>query len=173
MRPTLILLFCVAVMLAACGDDDPIGTRLTMTPLRYEVPAGLNPILSHNLALDNIPTEQNRFTQETSVPWEDWSRVIPARASLIILESGLDWSFAQEVTLKAFVDNPDRPIELFYRDQIRPDIGPRLDMIPADFDAKMILDNPDIGLILELRRLRNSPPQSIPVTLEWSFSGIQ
>lgn len=171
-----ILLFLLAglvVMSTACdGDDDP-GTRLTMTPLRYTVPAGLNPVLAHNLALSNISTEQARFDQETGVPWEDWARVVPARASLVIQEPGLDWGFAQEVTLRAFTDDPDRATELFYRDQIPLNVGPQLDMIPSDFDAKPLLDNPDIGLILELRRLRNSPPQSIPVTLQWSFSGIR
>jgi len=172
MRKLAILLCATFVVAAASCDKDPIGNTLPMTVVRYTVPAGLNPVFAHNLALDNISTDHQRLGELTGVPWADWVRVAPQQASLQIIEPGLDWSFAFEVTLKAFTDDPNNTRELFYRDQIPEDVGSRLDLIPTDFNAKAVLDEEDVGLILELRRLRNSPPQSIPVSLEWSFEGF-
>lgn len=145
-----------------------------MLPLRAGVPAGLNPVLAHNFVVDAaIPTEHERFARETGVAWEDWARVRPWRASLVITEAGLDWDFAQEVVLKGYRDDPAVQIELFYNDQIRPGTGQRLDMIPSDLDVKDVLDGEVYGLVLELRRLRNSPPQSFPLTLEYSYRGFR
>lgn len=167
------ILLAALLAVAGCDKDSDVGTRLTMTPLRYTVPAGLNPIQAHYLTLNDVPTEQARFTQETTVPWEDWTRVVPARASLIITEPGLDWGFAEEVTLRVFTDEFARPVEVFYRDQIPRDVGPRLDMIPGDLDVKPLLDGDDLSLQLEIRRLRGTTVQSLPVTLQWSFSGLR
>ena len=172
-RALLLTLACCLALLA-CQGDDLAGDRLEMLPQRLEIPAGLNPVLSHNFVVgDDIPTEHDRFAAETGVAWDDWSRVTPRRASLFITEPGLDWSFAQEVVLKGYRDDPAVQVELFYRDQIRSDAGQRLDMIPVEVDLRDLLDGEEYGLVLELRFLRRSPPQSFPVQLEYNWSGIR
>ena len=176
--PWSFIALAAALVLAAAtgcqGDDGGLGDRLEMLPLRVGVPAGLNPAFSHNFTIDaEVPTDHERFARETGVAWEDWERVEPRRASLVITEAGLDWSFAREVVLKGYRDDPAAQVELFYRDPIPTNVGQRLDMIPSDRDVKGLLDGDTYGLILEIRRLRNAPPQSFPVTLEYSYRGVR
>lgn len=172
-----LTLFCglVALALLGCdGDDGNEDDLLAMLPLRTSIPAALNPILAHNFSLgEDIPTDHARLEAASGTPWEDWARVEPARATLVIPESGLDWGFALEVTLKGYRDDPSEQVELFYRDQIRDNVGGRLDLIPTEFDAKDLLGGDAFGLVLEIRRLRNANPQSFPVVLEYSWGGYR
>lgn len=158
--------------LGSCNKD-PLGVQLQMTPLQYSVPAGLNPIQAHGFVLSEVSTEHIRFETETGTRWEDWARVNPSQARLIITEPGLDWRFAFEVTLKAFTDDPNNLKEIFYRDQIPENVGSILTMNGTDFNVKDLLAGEKFGLVLELRQLISSPPQRLPVRVEYSFSGFR
>lgn len=169
--PALVLAAAATFTLAAC-DKDTLGTRLQLTPLTYSVSAGLNPVLSHTFTVPRVPTERDRFEAETGVAWDDWAGVRPARASLLINEGGLDWSFALEVTVNAYVGtDPRRRVEIFYRDQIPANVGARLDLVPGDLDVQELFSGEEVTVELELRRLLASPPQRLPVVLEWSLEG--
>ena len=170
---SIALLLFASLGLAGCEKEE-VGQRLEFQQRQFGIPAGLNPAFAYNLTLNDLSTDHARFEAETGIAWEDWSRVTPARASLIINEPGLDWSFAQEVTLNAYsMSDPDVQREIFYRDQIPLNIGNRLDMIPADFDAREILSDDEFGVRLQLRRFNNAPPQSFNVVLQWSFQGFE
>ncbi len=174
MRPFFVFLF-LALAVVSCDNDDERGQVLEFTPRQMEIPASLNPVLAWVFEVGTFPTEHARFETITNTPWEDWTRVEPARASLLINEAGLDWSFVQEVSLRAYQgDDPTTAREIFYRDLIREDVGNRLDLIPTDFDANLgLLDGEEFTLILELTRLRRSPPQNLPVVIEYSFEGFK
>ena len=175
LRNVLPLLLAVlgALLLSACGDDAPPGTRLTYPPQQFQIGAGLNPVLSHTVVLPRQTTDHARLQRETGVAWSDWTRVVPRRASLQINEPGLDWGFCEEVIIRAFVgEDASVAREIFYRDQIRFDEGPRLDMIPSELDVRDLLDGPEVTFLVELRRLRQSPRQSLPVTLTLDFGGF-
>lgn len=168
----LLLLLAVA-SLVGCGKDTPPGVRLAYPPALVEIDAALNPVGAHTYVLPKQPTDQARFTRETGVAWSDWERIVPRRASLQINEPGLGWGFCEEVIIRAFTgDDPRQSREIFYRDQIRLDEGARLDMIPSEVDVLDLLDDSDVTFAVELRRLRESPRQSLPVTVEVEFGGF-
>ena len=161
-----LVLYC-----AACDGDDALGTRLAYPPTQLEIGAGLNPVEAHTFVLPQRSTDHGRLERETGVPWADWQRVTPLRASLRINEPGLGWGFANEVVVRAYTDDPRVARELFYRDNIFPDEGPLLDLIPSEADVRDLLDGERVTFVVELRRIAQSPPQSLPVTLEMSFQG--
>ena len=161
----------LALACAACDGDEALGTRLAYPPAQLEVDAGLNPVRAHTYTLPEQSTDHGRLERETGVPWADWARVTPQRASLRITESGLGWGFANEVVVRGFTDDPRAARERFYRDNIFPDEGPLLDLIPSEADVRDLLDGERVTFVVELRRIAQSPPQSLPVTLEMSFQG--
>ncbi len=167
----LALTLAASLLLAGCGEKEVQGTRLQFTPRVFTVGAGLNQAFSHSFQLQRLPTEQDRFERETGKPWGEWKRVVPERASLTVNEAGLNWGFAYEVIVKAYTDDIREAREIFYRDQIRDNVGPRLDLIPSEIDLKELFGGPEINLIVEFRTIKSSPAQSIPATLTWSFSG--
>lgn len=169
-----VLGFCVSVilLLTACEDDAPPGVRLAYPPALVEIGAGLNPVQSHTFVLLVQSTDHDRFARETGVTWSDWERVVPRRASLQINEPGLGWGFCEEVVIRAFTDDVRQAREVFYRDQIRFDEGALLDMIPSEVNVLDLLDGAEVTFVVELRRLRESPRQSLPVTMTVEFGGF-
>ncbi len=165
----LILLASPILLSASCQDDEVIGTQLDFTPQRLEVPAGLNPILSHSFVLADLSTEHPKFEAQTNKPFSTYTAVVPFRASLSIDEAGLNWGFLQEVSIQAYTTDFSARREIFYRDQIRQDVGVRLDLIPSELDVRDLFGDQRVNLIIEFRRLLGSPPQSIPATLTWSL----
>jgi len=151
------------------------GELIEYTPQQLEIPAGLNAINAWVFVIPSVSTEHARIETLTNTPWEDWNRLEPARASLIINESGLNWDFVEEVSIRAYAgDDPTQAKEIFYRDLITTDIGNRLDLIPTDFDANLgILDAEEMTIEVELTRLRASPPQNLPVVFNYSFEGFK
>lgn len=175
-RRALALVAAVVALTAplACGDDDAPGTRLAYPPALLEIGAGLNPVESHSIVLPPSPTDHARLERETGVAWGEWERVTPLRASLRINEPGLGWGFANEVVIRAYTGaDPRGAREIFYRDQIFPDQGPLLDLIPSETDVKDLLDGEQVRFLVELRRLSQTTTQSLPVTLELSFQGFE
>ncbi len=154
---------------SACGDKVEGGTRLQLTPVTFTVGAGLNPIAAHAFRIRDISTEHARFMRETGNSWGEWGSVVPEQATLLINESGLDWNFALEVSVRAYTDDFRQAREIFYRDQIRNDVGARLDLVPSEADVRDLLADPNVNIIIEFTRIERSPPQTIPATLVWSF----
>ena len=169
-----LLFFAAALIFDACDKDQQQGVLLDFTPRQLEIPAGLNPTRLHGFVIGPFSTEHDRFESLTGTVWEDWTRVEPAQASLQINEPGLDWGFALEVSVLAYTDDPATAKEIFYRDQIPRDVGGRLDLIPTDFDANAgLLEEDEINIIIELRRLLTSPPQNLPVVFRYNFEAFR
>jgi len=173
MKPFVVFSLLV-LMGISCDADEQRGEELEFIPRQIEIPAGLNPGFAWVFEVGTFTTDHARFESITNTPWDDWARVEPARASLLINETGLDWSFIEEVSLSAYKgDDPATAREIFYRDLIREDVGNRLDLIPTDFDANLgLLDGEEFTLILELTRFRRQASQSIPVVIQYSFEGF-
>lgn len=168
-----LVLFVALILSVSCGDDELRGDLLEYTPRQLEVPAGLNPTLSWVFRVGPVSTEHERFESITDTPWDDWTRVEPARASITINESGLNWDFVQEVILRAYTDDPANAKEVFYLDIIPNNPGNRLNLIPTDFDANLgLLDADEVTFELELA-IFSSPPQNLPVILQYSFEGFK
>lgn len=173
MRKLFALLPFISLVHVGCGDDGVDGARMEYPPLTFTVGAGLNPVLSHSFELRDVSTEHARFTQETGTAWGEWERVLPARARLTADEAGLTWGFAFEVVVKAYRDDVRVAQEIFYRDQIRNDVGGVLDLVPSELDVQDLLSDPTVNIVVEFRRLEASPPQSIPATLTLGFAGVE
>ena len=165
-----LVLACALVASGGCADEEELGTRLDFAPAVLTINAGLNPILSHSFQLRDLSTEHARFEGQHGRAWGAWSRVSPWRASLTINEAGLDWAFVQEVSVQAYRDDFDARREIFYRDQIRPDVGARLELIPSEADVQDLFGGDRVTLVVELRRIAASPPQRIPATLNFSLN---
>lgn len=167
--------FCgSATLIMGCDGEEALpGTRLSYPAAEVEINAGLNPVQAHTFVLPVQTTDHDRFTRATGVAWSDWERVVPRRASLQIDEPGLGWGFCDEVIVRAFTDDVLTAREIFYRDQIRFDEGALLNLIPSEADVKDLLDGPEVTFLVELRRLRESPRQSLPVTVAIEFGGYE
>jgi len=173
MRLFTVLSFVLLVS-ASCGPEELRGDLLEYQPRQFDIPAGLNNSRAYVFVLGPFSTDHARFESLTSTPWEEWNRVEPARASLSINESGLNWDFLFEVSIRAYNSDPAEAKEIFYRDLIQENTSNRLDLIPTDFDANLgLLDGEEYFLEVELTRLRRSPPQSLPVVLQYSFEGFK
>lgn len=173
MRIWLAILL-VVLLGFSCDKDNPDSDRLEYTPQRVEIPAGLNPVLAWVFEVGPVTTDHARFESITSTPWDDWTRIEPARASLTIAESGLNWSFVQEISLRAYSGDRSNSKEIFYLANIPTTVGNRLDLIPTDFNANPgLLEMDEITLELELTILRSSPPQNLPVEIRYSFEGFR
>jgi hypothetical protein len=173
MKPFIVFLMFILIG-TSCEADEQRGQVLEFIPRQLEIPAALNPRFAWVFEVGTFSTDHERFESITGTPWDDWTRVEPARASLLINESGLDWGFVQELSISAYKgDDPAAAKEIFYNDIIRADAGNRLDLIPTDFDANLgLLDGDEFTLVLELTTLRRQPPQSIPVVIQYSFEGF-
>jgi len=170
-----VAFFFVMLVGFSCKDEKLVGELIEYTPQQFDIPAGLNNTRAYVFIIPSVSTEHSRIETLTNTPWEDWDRIEPARASLTINESGLNWDFLLEVSVRAYAgDDPVQAKEIFYRDLIPADIGNRIDLIPTDFDANQgILDAEEITIEVELTRLVSSPPQSLPVIFNYSFEGFK
>lgn len=164
----LMLLVVIVTASLGCNRDDGEGVLLRFTPRQLQINAGLDPTFGHFFEIPAVSTEHARFQRETGTGWDDWQAVLPARATLTILEAGLDWSFAEEVIIRAYSDDFPTPVEIYYRDQIPFNVGQQLELIPADRDVKALLASDNVNLVLVLFRLRSTTVQRLPVTMEFS-----
>lgn len=169
----LVFLLLLSVLLFSCKKDSVDGQRLEMLPVSVDIQAGLNPIQAHSFIIPDIKTQHAEFEKSTGVKFSEWKNIKPLKARLTIITPGLNWEFAQEISLKGYVDNVSNQKEIFYRDPVPVNNGPSLDLIPSEFNALELLQDDRVSLVLELRRMKYSPQESFQVRIDWSFDALK
>lgn len=175
--------FLSIFLLFACSADDlSLAFRMEYPNQLFTIPAGINPFESHFFVLKDIPTSKDfffgNFQQEEITEISALSAILRSREGISI-----NFGFIQEISVRICSDTPlteqeveekcPRVREIFYRDNIPPNIRDQVELIPNGLNLKELLTKDEFSVVVVLRRLREFPPTSINTRFDMSFQARQ
>ena len=167
-RKTGLVLFAAWGMLfLSCSKDRSILFDLPFE-LRFEIPAGLNPLDRHFFLIRDVPTNLAAFKNQFEVEGEFSLR--PSNAVLNSVVGNQNWAFLREVEVSIFQDDdPDKDTEVFLTDNVPVNAGRSVVVLPFEDDVHDLLDVERVDFKISIR-LRGTSPSFIESVINLSFT---
>lgn len=163
-----LLAFTVLASSLGCGKDRNVLFDIPIE-LRFEIPAGLNPLDRHFITIPNVPTNLAALQAQ----FEGGNKVLKIRPSNAVLRSVLgdvNFGFLREVQVAIYQNNdPDQDQEIFLTDNVPVNAGTNVVVLPFDNDISNLFEPDRLDFVVSWR-LRSPTPQFIESVITMSFS---
>ncbi|MBX2814791.1 MAG: hypothetical protein KTR24_02295 [Saprospiraceae bacterium] len=158
----------LAVVFSGCSKDRQVLFDLPIE-LRFEIPAGLNPLDRHFLTIPNVPTNLENFKEQFGVAGMD-IKIIPGNAVLSAATGNETFGFLQEIQVAIYQNNdPDQDQEVFLTDNVPFNAGRNVVILPFDNDVSNLFQEDRVDFVISWR-LRSTTPAFIESVINLSFS---
>lgn len=150
------------LVLFSCNKDETTGRSFEMSydKLFFTIPAGLNPFEVHYFVVRDIPLNKVAYFDQNNVTDTSRWRIRPQSARITSI-FGVDMEFIERVSVQFFTnDQPDRFIELYFREPVPLRIGPNLDCVPTVTNILPFLKEDRINMRIRLM-LRTTSPEFV------------
>ncbi|MEM9991194.1 MAG: hypothetical protein AAF738_05480 [Bacteroidota bacterium] len=175
--------FLSIFLLFACTSDDlEFAFEMDYPNQSFEIAAGLNPFVSHFYLINDIPTAKGFFFGDFQE--EDITEIAATRAILRSREGiSINFGFLEEVSVRICTERPiserdaqqkcGREREIFYRDNIPPNIRDEVELLPNSLNVKELLTKEEFSVLVVLRRMRDFPSTTINTRFDMRFQARQ
>lgn len=150
-----------------CGKDRNVLFDLPFE-LRFEIPAGLNPLDRHFFLIRDVPTNLEAFKNQ----FEAGDKTFSLRPSNAVLSSelGSEWGFLKEIEIGIFTNNdPDQDREVFLTNDVPLNAGRNVIVLPFEDDVRNLLEEDRVDFKISLR-LRATTPAFIESVVNLTFT---
>ncbi len=171
MKKILLFLFIFSILGGCKENEESKLFTIPVRNIRFEVPAGLNPIKSHYFVIDDVPTFFDDLLATNKVSMDEIASIIPVSARLVQPFSDIDYDFIYEISIRLCDDPEDEDCghEIFWRKPVPEDIGAQLDVVPNEINMKNILSKEKIKIQVVLLQLRATTTEFFDNQLELNF----
>lgn len=167
--PTCVIVLTLS--LQSCSKNRDVLFDLPIE-LRFEIPAGLNPLDRHFLTIPNVNTNLSSFKDQFETGGQPM-KIVPSNAVLSSLDGNINFGFLREVQVSIYVNNdPDQDHELFLTDNVPPNAGRNVVILPFDNDISDLLEPPQVDFVISWR-LRATTPARIESVINLTLSAEQ
>ncbi|MFZ4545375.1 MAG: hypothetical protein ACOYOA_15085 [Saprospiraceae bacterium] len=137
-----------------------------------EIPVGASTLFSHNFTIEKIGTNATTFYKNNNLTEFDIKRIVPKFARISARFGNGDFVFVNRVFVYIYpVGQPDKKMEVFYRDDIPVNTGNVLNLNPGIADVKSIMNGQTYTMEIRLD-LRGQPGQNIEALIDYSFFAV-
>lgn len=163
-----LLLVLLGLAFSACSKDRNVLFDLPFE-LRFEIPAGLNPLDRHFFLIRDVPTNLENFKDQFQAGDKVFT-LHPSTAVLTSITGDVDWTFLREVEVSIFQNNdPNDDQAVFLSDNVPLNAGRNVVVLPFEDDVRDLLEEDRVDFKVSLR-LRGTTPTFIESIVSLSFS---
>ncbi|MCB9081304.1 MAG: hypothetical protein H6555_06295 [Lewinellaceae bacterium] len=176
MKSSLVGGLILILLMSGCrGDNRERLFDMVYPNIRFEIPAGLGGLLPRVFEIENFATGIKGYLGE-GVDTTTITGIRPASATLTILDSGADFRFLREVSVRiCTTGSPECRAgeEVFYLDDLaNRRVGNELKLIPTLINARRLLIRDRVKVEV-LFYLQDITPQTLSARLDMRFEAVR
>lgn len=140
-----LLLFAMTFL--SCKDKEEIPGFDLFYQRDFSMPAGMGIFDVHHFYIRNIPTQMEEKLAQNNLTQADVSKVLTTKASLDGVFGDANFDFIEQVSVRVFdEDDPNKFLEIAYRQPVPLEPGNSLPLIPSLADSKKFFQASRVSL---------------------------
>lgn len=160
-----LVLLLSAVFVLSCKKTAEIPGFDLFYQRDFNIPAGIGIFDVHHFYIRNIPTQFQEYLLRNNVQEGDITQILTTKAGLEGVFGDSDYSFIEQVSVRAFDENdPNNFLEIAYRQPVPLEPGNVLPLIPSLADSKRFFKATRVSLDIALN-IRKTTVQEMETRL--------
>ena len=134
----------------------------------FTIQAGLNTVETHHFLVKNLTSSFQAQLETRNLSLDDLSIIKPLSMVITSLDPDIEFSFISSVTTNMYMVDPDKGLEIYFREPVPINTKSTLELFPSLLNIKDIISQPlfNIDVMLRLRTFIN---RNIDVRLDMVF----
>jgi len=148
---SLLFILLPVLLLLSCKKEENLPGFDLFYQKDFSIPAGIGIFEVHHFYIRNLPTQMQEYLLQNNVQESAIKKVLTTKSSLDGVFGDADYSFIDQVSVRAFdEDDPNNFLEIAYRQPVPLTPGNSLPLIPSLADSKKFFKASRVSLDVAL-----------------------